>query len=58
MRVGASRPRQTSQGDDKEKNTNSDELTGDSATAGGKEGSAGKNNQRSEDDGDDEQGSG
>jgi hypothetical protein len=46
MRVGASRPRQTSQGDDKEKNISSEEATID-----GKEGSGGE-------DADNKQGSG
>jgi hypothetical protein len=46
MRVGASRPRQTSQGDDKEKNISNEEATID-----GKEGSSGE-------DADNKQGSG
>jgi len=50
MRVGASRPRQTSQGDDKDKNISSEEATEDNVT-GGKEGS-------SRDNADDEQRSG
>jgi hypothetical protein len=48
MRVGASRPRQTSQGDDKEKNISNEEATID-----GKEGS-----QRGGEDTDNKQGSG
>ncbi len=49
MRVGASRPRQTSQGDDKDKNVSNEEATEDKATAGGKEGATGNNNQRNDD---------
>ena len=52
MRVGASRPRQTSQGDDKEKHSN-EEATRDSANTSGKEGSSGN-----KEDADNEQGSG
>jgi hypothetical protein len=50
MRVGASRPRQTSQGDDKDKNISSEETTEDNATGEEKEGSSGNKNQRSEED--------
>ena len=57
MRVGASRLRQTSQGDDKDKNINNEDTIRDSATSSGKEGSAGNNNRNREDD-DDEQASG
>ncbi len=45
MRVGASRPRQTSQGDDKDKNISSEEATEDNANASGKDGQTGNNNQ-------------
>ena len=45
MRVGASRPRQTSQGDDKDKNISSEETTVDNENASGKEGQTGNNNQ-------------
>lgn len=38
MRVGASRPRQTSQSDDKDKNVTNDGILGDKLTADGKEG--------------------
>ncbi|CAF0735697.1 unnamed protein product [Adineta steineri] len=41
MRVGAGRPRQTSQGDDKDKNVNNEETSGDSTNARNKEKSAG-----------------
>jgi hypothetical protein len=53
MRVGASRPRQTSQGDDKNKNISSEETTEDNATASGKDGQTGNNNQNSEESADD-----
>jgi len=55
MRVGASRPRPTSQGDDKEKNISSEETTEDNETGDGKERSSGNNNQRSGEGADDEQ---
>ena len=55
MRVGASRPRQTSQGDDKDKNTNSDERTGDNAATGGRDDETGNNSQRNVDNDDDEE---
>ena len=57
MRVGASRPRQTSQGDDKDKNMNSEEGAVDNG-AGGKDGETGNNNQRNAENEDDEQESG
>jgi hypothetical protein len=37
MRVGASRPRQISQGDDKDKNVSNEETTEDNVTAGKQE---------------------
>lgn len=54
MRVGASRPRQTSQGEDKDRNINSEDTTADNVTASGKERSSGNN----EEDDNDDQGSG
>ncbi|CAF1575651.1 unnamed protein product [Rotaria sp. Silwood1] len=58
MRVGASRPRQTSQGDDKDKNFTTEDASGDSTIADDKERSSENDNRRNQDDIDDEQGSG
>lgn len=56
MRVGASRPRQISQGDDKDKNMNSEEGAGDNEVAGRKEGESGNHSQRNaENDADEEE---
>lgn len=44
MRVGAGRPRQTSQGDDKDKNMVNDEATGDNGASHSREKSTGNNN--------------
>ena len=44
MRVGAGRPRQTSQGDDKDKNTSNDEATGDNGASHSREKSTRNNN--------------
>jgi len=56
MRVGASRPRQTSQGDDKEKNmTFEDAATIDNKTTNGKDGLFGSNNQKSQETDDEQQ---
>jgi hypothetical protein len=53
MRVGASRPRQTSQGDDKEKNTSDERATGDD-----NEGQSGNNNRETGEGAENEQESG
>ncbi|CAF1565011.1 unnamed protein product [Rotaria magnacalcarata] len=45
MRVAASRPRQTSQGDDKERSVNTDEISGDSTNVEGKQRTSGNTNQ-------------
>lgn len=59
MRVGASRPRQTSQGDDKERNMNYEETTTiDNRTTSGKDGYFGNNNQKSQEIDDEQQDSG
>ncbi|CAF1179667.1 unnamed protein product [Adineta ricciae] len=44
MRVGAGRPRQTSQGDDKDKNMSNDEATGDNGASYSREKSTRNNN--------------
>ncbi|CAF1052580.1 unnamed protein product [Rotaria sordida] len=58
MRVGASRPRQTSQGDDKDKNITNEQISGDGTNASSKEGTSDDDNQRNQEDIDNEQGSG
>ncbi|CAF2813468.1 unnamed protein product [Rotaria sp. Silwood2] len=58
MRVGASRPRQTSQGDDKDKNFTNEDASGNSTTASGTDGTSDNDNRRNQEDTYDEQGSG
>ena len=58
MRVGASRPRQISQGDDKDRTNSNDEASGQNTVASSSNGQSGRDSQRDGHDSDGEPKSG